>query len=164
MIDDVQGMWALALNGDRQGVLFFVAVYAFVVCFYSFVRQLMTRQWPCVRGTLLDASVQTFGGPEALASNRDYKVDSRYEYVVSGQTYCGTRVSPWIIVASHNARFVLQQQLSKIHRHEDGTVDVFYNPKKPGKSYLVRPGVGGMMVTLAFAVVPFIYYWYAFHA
>ncbi len=163
MIDYVKDMWALALDGDRQGVLFLVAVYALVICVYSFVRQLLVRQWPCVSGVLLDAAVKQWGGTEPLVSEQDYKVDSLYEYVVSGQTFRGTRVSPWVIVASHNARFLLRRQLNKIRRHKDGSVDVFYNPKKPEKSFLIRPGMTGLLVTLAFAVLPSIYYALEFH-
>jgi len=155
-------MWALAFEGDKQGILFFVVVYAFIVCLYSFFRQVLIRQWPVEKGLLQSASVEKWGVTELVLSDHDYKVDSLYEYHVSDKSYQGKRISPWIIIASHNARFLLKKQLNSVQKNEDGTVNVFYNPKNPEKSYLVKPGIFGMAITLVIAVLPSLLYSYEY--
>ncbi|WP_077340242.1 DUF3592 domain-containing protein [Pseudocolwellia agarivorans] len=158
MIEYTINMWELAAEGDKQGVLYFVVIYALVVCLYSLIRQVLIKQWPVTKGVLQNASVKKSGDAELIVSEQNYKVDSLYTYQVCEKEYQGTRVSPWIIVASHNAKSLLTKQLSYIQKNEDGTVNVFYNPKKPKKSYLVKPGLFGMVVTLALAVLPLFLY------
>ncbi|WP_323750409.1 DUF3592 domain-containing protein [Marinobacter sp.] len=158
MIEYVKDMWLLASEGNKQGVLFFIVVYVFVMCLYSFFRQFLISQWPMTKGILKSASVDKWGVTELVLSDQDYKVSSLYKYKVADDIYHGHRVSPWIIIASHNSRFLLKNQLKNIRKDKDGTVNVFYNPKKPEKSYLIKPGVLGMAVTLDLAVLPFIFY------
>ena len=162
MINYLQDMWQLASEGERQGVFFFASVYTFLVLGYSFYRQRLTLQWPATRGVLHSARLARFGGPEWQLSDQDYRTDALYEYTVAGETYQGKRVSPWVIVASHNARFILQRQLNKIDRHEDGQVTVFYDPKRPAKSFLIKPGKVGMIFTAALAIAPLLLYWLSF--
>ncbi|MEP4889709.1 MAG: DUF3592 domain-containing protein [Aliiglaciecola sp.] len=151
-------MWQLAVGGDKQGILFYVVVYLLIVCLYSFIWQVFVRQWPSARGVLKTASVNKWGSHLPIVSEQEYKVDSLYEYHVANKHYRGTRVSPWIIIASHNAKMILNKQLDKIQTNNDGSVNVFYNPKAPQKSYLVKPGLFGLAVTLACAVVPLLLY------
>ncbi|GAA6183361.1 MULTISPECIES: DUF3592 domain-containing protein [Alteromonadaceae] len=158
MIEYTKEMWGLASEGEKQGVLFFVVFYLLIVCLYSFIKQILIRQWPVAKGTLLTASVEQSGVPQILLSDQEYKVNSLYAYQVSGKVYQGKRVSPWIIIASHNAKFILKTQLNKIKKNEDGSVNVIYNPKAPAKSYLLKPGVIGMVITFGIAVIPLLLY------
>lgn len=164
MLSYVADMWTLALDGDKQAVLFFCSVYAAVTLGYSAVRQAGARGWPTTRGVLAEAAVKKFGATEWAVGEQDYRVAALYTYQVNGETYEGKRVSPWVVVASHNARFILQRQLSRIRRLEGNTVEVFFNPARPGKSFLVRPGKFGLSVTFVLAVAPLAVYWYAYHA
>ena len=79
-------------------------------------------------------------------------MDALYEYTVDGNLYKGNRVSPWVMVATHNAKVVLEKQLRKVERSRDGSVSVFYNPANPKKSLLIKPGVFGLKVTALIAV------------
>ncbi|WP_158970685.1 DUF3592 domain-containing protein [Paraglaciecola sp. L3A3] len=164
MIEYVTDMWALSFAGDKQGILFFVVIYVLLVCLYSFFRQVLIRQWPTTKGVLRSASVDTWAVTEFVLSEQKYKADSLYEYQVSNKKYQGKRISPWVIVASHNARFILNQQLNNIQQNADGTVNVLYNPKAPEKSYLLQPGLFGMAITLAIALIPLFLYLYEYSA
>ena len=163
MTDYVQEMWRLARGGEVQGVWFFAALYALLLCGYSLAFQLRTRRWPSVRGVLLQAEVASFGAAEPVLSERDYVTDAAYRYEVAGEAYEGKRVSPWIVVASHNARRLIEMQLAWIDRGSDGTATVYYNPRKPGRSYLVLPGKVGMGVTAVIALLPAAGYLSRFH-
>lgn len=163
MTDYVAQMWALAADGERQGVFFFIAMYTFAVGGYSSVRQWMARRWPCVQGDLIDAGVKAVGGPARWRSDQDYRLGSTYRYVVDGQTYEGKRVSPWVVVASHNARFLLRRQIEQIRCDAEGRVTVFYDPGRPEKSFLMRPGLVGLAVTLMIALVPLALFIRAYH-
>lgn len=147
-------MWRLALEGEAQGIWFWAAVYTCIVCLYSFVFQLRTRFWPCTEGELKQIGIEKFGATEWTASNQDYVSRVRYDYHVAGVAYIGKRISPWIFVASRNARFVLEKQMGAVQRLPDGKVRVFYNPANPRKSYLIVAGKTGIGLTLVIGMLP----------
>ena len=159
----VQTMWHLLWQGNEQAVVFWGAIYLGLVGFASLIFQVHVRGWPSTNGVLVHADLAPWGGPTWARSDQQYKLDGLYRYQVDGQTFEGHRVSPWVVVASHNARFVLKQQLKGVDRRPDGTVTVYFNARRPHKSYLVRPGLAGIMVTLVVAVGPLGYYWSRFH-
>ena len=142
-------------------VLFFVTLYCILVAGYSVFFQLRIRRWPSTNGTLSDRSVKVLTR-HANHSERDYRASALYEYSVDGKTYQGHRVSSWIVVASHNARFLLHRQLNGIQTLGQDGVVVFYNPAKPAKSYLIKPGLLGLLVTVAVAIVPVCWYLLAY--
>lgn len=156
-------MFQLAQSGERQGVVFFICLYALLSCGYSFVYQSRIARWPMVWGELQDAAIRLLGAPENVISERDYRAELRYRYAVAGQAYSGRRLSPWLLVASHNARGVLRRQLRGVQRDTDGRVAVFYQPGAPAKSYLLKPGRLGRGLTLTLAVVPALLYWQHYH-
>jgi hypothetical protein len=154
----IQEMWRLALETESQGIFFWAGVYAFVVCAYSVLFQIRTRSWPVTDGELVQAGVRTFGTRDLVLSNQDYVSKALYHYRVSGVAYDGTRVSPWIFVASHNMRFILEKQMSSIQQYPSGKVKVFYNPKKPQKSYLIIAGKVGIVTTSLIGLAPLVLY------
>lgn len=164
MIDYLSLMWDSAIHGQAQGIAFFASLYALLLLSYSGVYQLRVRSWPSAKGIVINAAPRKVGGTESVTSNQEYTASALYVFDVGDTAYHGHRVSPWIVVASHNARFVLVKQLRHIRKYDDGTVDVFFNPKNPNKSFLVKPGNVGLAVTLALAVAPITFYWFAYHA
>ena len=158
-----QAMWAQLWQGEVQAIVFWAAVYCFLVGLFSLVQQWRIRRWPIAVGVLAKAGVERWSGPEWATSDQQYSVKAAYVYRVDGQVHEGHRVSPWVVVASHNARFLLESQLKGVQRHADGTVSVFYNPKRPRKSFLIRPGVAGMLATCVIVLAPAAYYWQRFH-
>ena len=156
-------MWDLAKSGDKQGVIFFAALYGFIVLTYSLIYQLRITNWPTAKGWLLGASVDKFGTTHAIRSEQDYISKALYEYTVDGVVYQGTRVSPWVIVASHNAKFLLERQISKITKNGDGSIQLFYSPGRPSKSFLIKPSLTGMVVTFVLAVAPMFFYLQSYH-
>ena len=164
MTSYLQEIWELTKAAEVQGIWFWAALYALIVCGYSVIYQLRVRSWPSAEGTLDEACLGKFGAPEHSISDQEYQLEVTYSYEVSGTQYHGTRVSPWLIIASHNQRGILKTQLRGIKYHAPNRVDVIYNPSKPSKSFLVRPGRLGLFVTLLIAVVPFLAYFIKFHA
>lgn len=163
IIKYVQEMVQLAMQGNLQGIWFLIAVYACAACGYSLFFQARTRKWHTTRGKLHKLGVEKFGATEWVTSEQDYVSNALYTYEVGGRTYRGTRISPWIFVASHNARAVLRKQLSLLQRYPDGQVKVFYNPKKPHKSYLLQAGFIGMVITLILAAAPLILFYFKYY-
>jgi len=159
-----QDMWQLANQGHTQGIWFGAALYGFIVCGYSLIFQIRTRYWPFTSGELAEIGVEKFGATDRIKSNQDYISKALYKYDVSGVVYDGTRISPWIFVVSHNARFVLEKQMSSIQRFPDGKIKIFYNPNNPKKSYLIIAGKLGICITLLISVLPLISYYFKYHA
>ncbi|MDF2179768.1 DUF3592 domain-containing protein [Aliiglaciecola sp. CAU 1673] len=156
-------MWELAINGELQGIWFWAAVYMLLVCGYSLVYQVRTRAWPFTKGQLLGLDVSKFGATERDSSAQDYVAEALYRYTIDGVEYTGTRISPWIFVASHNARSLLQKQLSAIQRYPDGRVKVFYHPVNPQKAFLILPGWLGIAVTSVLGILPLLTYYLKYH-
>ena len=137
-------------------------MYALLVCTYSLVFQIRTRSWPFTEGELAELGVETFGA-ESTLSDQDYASTALFQYEVDGSAFEGTKISPWIFVASHNARFVLQRQLGAVQWLSDDKVKVFYNPRKPKKSFLIVAGRLGIGITLLVAVLPLLAYYVRFY-
>ncbi len=78
MIEYISDIWNLAVDGGKQGVLFFAALYTFLVCLYSFIRQILIRRWPVTKGVLKNASLSKHGAQRLVLSDQEYKVDSLY--------------------------------------------------------------------------------------
>jgi hypothetical protein len=162
MSDYVVQMWMLATEGDKQGIWFWAAVYAFFICGYSVFFQLLIRSWPSTKGQLKHLGLNKFGAAIAL-SDQDYRADSLYSYEIEGKSYQGKRISPWVIIASHNAKFVLKNQLSNVDTFPDGQVRIFYKPSNPTKSWLILPSKIGVVVTALLSVLPAFSYWLEFY-
>ncbi len=62
--------------------------------------------------------------------------------------------------ASHNAKGILDWQLRGVERLSSEHVRVFYHPKRPAKSLLIRPGLPDIGVTGFGAVLPLALYLY----
>ena len=156
-------MWQLAIQGQVQGVWFWAALYMLIVCIYSLRFQIRTRYWPFVQGEIVKVEVDEFGATDLVKSNQDYVLKALYTYTVSGVDYEGTRISPWIFVASHNARIALEKQMSSIQVFPDGKVKVFYNPQNPRKSYLIVAGKAGICITICLCVLPLVGFYLKYH-
>lgn len=155
----IEEMWQLAIQGQKQGIWFWAGLYTFIVCTYSLIFQVRTRYWPFTQGELVESGIDKFGKTDWVKSNQDYVSKMLYRYNVSGVTYDGTRISPWIFVASHNARFVLDNQRSSVERFSNGRVKVFYNPCNPKKSFLIIAGKTDICITLLISVVPLVLFY-----
>lgn len=161
-MDYINQMWDMATAWEDQGVAFFSVLYLFVVMSASAVMQIRTRYWKRTEGELVSKDVDVFSLNNSL-SEQQYTNRVQYTYTVGGQRYNGKRLSPWQIVANHNAQGILKYQLSKVCTLPNGKIIVHYNPSNPEKSFLLIAGKAGIVVTLLIAVVPFLLYLRAFH-
>ncbi len=151
--DALSWSFSNTLEGDTQAlfaVVFFLV--GFAVC-GSFLYQLRIRAWPSVPGTLRGSAVARWGATEMVTHEQDYSVEVCYDYEVDGERHTGQRFSPWVVVASHNLKWILEKRL-RVATAQD-TLEVFYNPRNPTKSFLVRPGIVGLLVTASLAVFCF---------
>jgi hypothetical protein len=139
-----------ALRGEFKGMfasIFFLLTFANL---WSVIYQLRIRHWPATTGKLLMAATEEFGATEINPSDVNYTNVVSYEYTVDGETYIGRRLSPWIVVATHNLKAILENQLDGLTT--GGHLPVFYNSAKPQLAFLKRPGGLGILITLGFAV------------
>ena len=158
-----QQMVDLASEGELQGIWFWASCYMLVVCLYSAYFQIRTRFWATTVGTIHSLGLKKFGISNDL-SEQQYRGKALYSYSVNGQTYEGTRISPWVFVTNYNAKGLLLKQQAGIDMPTKDTVTVYYNPKKPQKSFLLKASKFGILVTLISAVAPFLGYVSRFYA
>ena len=134
-----------------------------VVCLYSAYFQIRTRFWATTVGNIHNLGLKKFDISNDL-SEQQYRGKALYSYSVNGQTYEGTRISPWVFVTNYNAKGLLLKQQAGIDMPTKDTVTVYYNPKKPQKSFLLKASKFGILVTLISAVAPFLGYVSRFYA
>ncbi|MEO9826212.1 MAG: DUF3592 domain-containing protein [Paracoccaceae bacterium] len=147
MTEFIDGLMA----GDRASVLTAAALYAVIMGLFSIWFCFRVRGWPSVVAKLNRAGLDRFGW-SSTASDQDYRADVAYSFDVDGQTYSGHRLSPTIIIASANARFLLRWQMRGIERIGEEGVRAYYKPSNPEKSYLIVPSLRTIAVV---AVVMF---------
>ncbi len=157
VLNYAQQMLELAKEGKLQGIWFWASFYMLAVCLYSTFFQIQTRYWVSTRGTLHKLGVETFGSSNEL-SEQEYFGKALYSYNVEGQAFQGTRISPWIFVTNHNARGLLIKQQTKINKTAQNGVTVYYNPKRPKKSFLLKANKVGIVATIIAAIAPFMSY------
>lgn len=111
-----------------QMLVYGAALYFLVLLAYSTFYSYKVANWPFVKGRLILIYVSTF--------DFDSYENLRYEYEVDGVSYIGTRLSP--IQIRGQVKRKIKKQMDKIEYLTNDEVKVFFDPKKPSKSYLVR--------------------------
>ena len=105
-------------------------LYALAVTLYVFLFTKKLKKWPYVVGELTEISI----GP--TVEFRTFAGRVKYTYEVNGVAYKGKRLSPWTV--SGHVKNIILKQMAKIEYVSNDQVKVFYNPKNPSKSYLIR--------------------------
>lgn len=97
---------------------------------FTWRHRLQMFHWPTVPGTMTQAQVEWRG-----SRYRGYwQTTASYTYQVGNKTYRGQRVTPWTLQP------VQVEVRDFIEEHPAGsTVDVYYNPRRPGDAVLI-PG------------------------
>ena len=147
-----------AADGDKQSILVLCVTYVLLVSVYSVLWQLRMNSWPGVTGKLGKLGLRKFGAGEWALSDQQYVSDAMYTYRVGGKEYEGKRVSPWVTVASHNLRSVLRWQHKGVEIRHGDEVTVYYNPRNPRKSFLIRTGRVSQIVTALIGIAPLLLY------
>ena len=140
MLNDLDSFFAAVFAGDEQAIILLVVIYAALVGLVGLAVCLRIRSWPAASGVLLSSGLETWGAAQR-SDEQDYEAVVRYRYSVDGEAFEGKRLSPTYMIASSNLRFLLNWQMSGITRRGADKVDVFYNPAKPEKSFLIKPGI-----------------------
>ena len=109
-------------------IAFALYALAVTICIYLLPKKL--KKWPYVLGELTAISIGPTPGIRTVAGR------VRYTYEVNGVAYKGKRLSPFTV--SGHVKHIISTQMAKIEYVSKGQVKVFYNPKNPSKSYLVR--------------------------
>ncbi len=159
----LESIFVLTKAGDIQGFAFWAVAYCWLIGWGTLIVYWRVRHWPSVMGVIEQLELRAFGAAELVQSEQDYIADSRYRYEVKGVEYFGSRIAPWQISASHNLRGIVQGQVSAVPVQPDGKVRVYYSPKRPNKSYVVRPGWLSLLIAHLIYIVPTWWYVVRFH-
>lgn len=130
----------LALRKELQGIHFWATVYVLVVLIGSLWHVLRVRAWPSVVGQLVHLGVRPLGRPDLQTTNQDYVPSALYRYQVNGRSYEGREISVWKYSASGILKNATHWLPKLVLSDAAGNVMVQYNPKRPHKSLLLRPG------------------------
>ena len=105
-------------------------LYALVVTLYIYLFTKKLKKWPYVLSELAEISIVPTYEIRTVAGR------VRYTYEVNGVVYKGKRLSPWSVTG--HVKNIISRQMAKIEYVSNDQVKVFYNPKNPSKSYLIR--------------------------
>lgn len=162
-IQYLQQVWAMAANGQAQGIFFFIASYAFVALGYSVVQQVRVLSWPSVQGKIERAEIRKVSLSERLKSAQDFVATAVYHYQVDGIEYEGNKISTRAMLSSRNARYILKRHLEYVQQNADGELTVFYHPQKPANAVLFLPSRLSIMFALALSLLPMGLYLWEYH-
>ena len=140
-------MFDLLLLGDVQGILFLATAFVTLACLVSLAIQMKAARWQSVVGNLIKLELDGTGVRDHIGQG-NYYIDAEYEYRVDGVNHKGRGVSLALIWTGKSMQFVLRRQMAAVQRQPDGKVLVFYDPKKPEKSYLIKPSMLSKILTL----------------
>ena len=128
------------LAGDQNAIIKVALAYFVFVGGYGTLTTYRMSRWPSVVGRLHELGV-TAGVPSLLRDDQNFSGHARYTYTVDGTSYENDCLSPFYLTATRNLRFLIRWQLRFVDRVGLDGVRVYYNPKNPRKSHLVRVGV-----------------------
>jgi hypothetical protein len=66
-------------------------------------------------------------GAAIILADQDYRADALYTYQLEGKTYQGKRISPWVIVASHNAQRISSKNITLPQRTQRKRLSIIDN-------------------------------------
>jgi len=155
-------MWDLALQGNNQAIFFFIALYTFIVCTYSVIFQYRVNHWHETKGKLIQHGLKKLGH-DNIRSEENYTASAIYTYTVNDTVYVGKKVSTWAMTGSGMMKNIGNQQLKGIGYLPNDGVRVFFNPKKPHKSVLIRPGIISQTFTFSIGLIMLFSYYIKFY-
>ncbi|HEY4058745.1 MAG TPA: DUF3592 domain-containing protein [Kofleriaceae bacterium] len=120
----------------------FFGVVAFVTARYISSEIRAHRDWPTVKGTIVERGVVPM---EAVA--RSFRARAVYTYEVGGKTLTNDQV--YLIRGTGG----LQPEMQKLVDNLPASVDVHYDPADPQASYLLVNSLGIYWLLLAFSIV-----------
>ena len=91
--------------------------------------------WQHAQGTIIESKWDSYiASPRQRESQRRYRAVIQYEYIISGNTFSGNRLSTVNI-----ALRTKEEAIALCEKYEVGTdVTVYYDPNRPEKSVLIR--------------------------
>lgn len=122
--------WAGFIVTTKEIAIIAFVLYALGVTLYIYLFTKKLKKWPYVLGELAEISIVPTYEIRTVAGR------VRYTYEVNGVVYKGKRLSPWSVTG--HVKSIISKQMTKIEYVPKDQVKVFYNPKNPSKSYLVR--------------------------
>ena len=148
LINYIHEMYELALLGEKQGIVFFAAMYFFLCLVYIIIYRLKLSKWKHIKGELIESRVVIFGYEDNTPT---YTTKVLYKYEVDGVKYEGSRLSPVVKIATGET--MAEKDLSKIQSYSDGSIRVWFNPKKPNKSYLIKDNFWFLFFSIILSIV-----------
>ncbi|MEP1230765.1 MAG: DUF3592 domain-containing protein [Litorimonas sp.] len=155
----MQSFFQDLLSGDRAAILNVIAGYFFLCGICGLLYWRRVRSWPQISGTLIKSEIGKLGN-SMRADEQSYTAKLRYQYSVGGEEYESKRLSSIQVVASTNMRALLRWQMRYITYldKDKNEIAVFYDPKKPQKSYLIKPLKIEPFIYAAFFILPIIFW------
>ena len=158
MLEYLQRMLDLALHKELQGIHFWATLYVLIVLIGSLWRALRVRGWPRVEGQLLSLGIRPLGTPDLGTSDQDFVPSALYRYQVNGRSYEGREISIWKMSASGVLKNTANLLPARVRPSPTGKVPVYYNPRRPKKSVLLRPGWASISFLSALIVLTAAFY------
>lgn len=158
MFEYIKYMFDLVMRKELQGIHFWASVYMLIVLLGSLWHALRVRAWPHVQGQLLNLGIRPLGGLDLGTVNQDYVPNALYAYLVNGHSYEGKEISIWKMSASGMLKGSAGILPSLVKPNDAGQVRVYYNPHRPQKSLLLRPGLASLTFLLSCIFINIAFY------
>lgn len=158
MIEYLQKMSYIAFSNSLQGFHFLATLYLVFALLSSAWYVVRVRTWPSADGNLLRDEPRSSSNAAYWAKQRVYTPKYLYSYSVNGRSFEGSEVSLWRNVSfslGYNAVSVLPSQ---VRPDPSGKIRVYFNPRRPQNSLLLKPGRASIVVLWLLSLVAASFY------
>jgi hypothetical protein len=104
-------------------------------------KTLRVRQWPRTTAVILDKEVVRTDKATGSTRTARYEVRVRYQFMVEGREYEGSKVRPTLEITS-------QAEAQKLIDGLGGQESVYYNPRNPEEAYLATNSLAWSLISL----------------
>ena len=160
MTEYLQRSFDLAFSNVLQSLHLWATLYLLTVLLSSIWYFVQVRAWPSADGNLLRALRSSSTTQPHGADRESHSSSPLYRYSVNGSPYEGFQVSLWTGAAFWLTQRSIRNLPRQAHQAAAGSIIVYFNPKHPERSLVVRPGWGSITIlwSISFLVAGF-YIW-----
>lgn len=158
MTEYLQRSVDMAFSNGLQSLHFWATLYILTILLSSIWYIVRVRAWPSAEGHLLrnrpsSSSTQLHG-----ADIEDHASSALYRYSVNGSPYEGARVSLWTEKIFWSTQSAVRHLPLHAQQALTGNILVYFNPKRPERSLIVRPGWGSIVCLWSLSIFAAGYY------
>ena len=158
MTEYLQKSFDMAFSNGLQSLHLGATLYVLTILLSSIWYVARVRAWPSAEGHLLRDQPRSLTTLQHGADREELASYARYRYSVNGSSYEGVQVSLWKGATFWATQSAIRHLPRQAQQTSTGNILVYFNPNRPERSLIVRPGWGSIAVLWSLSILTVGYY------